>query len=350
MKNLIKIIILFFITVFFQSCYTYNKYWAYYGTGINDSSTPDLTLRKVDYKNKIEENKYLEKYIDYEIRNSIQTNLMLSKILQQYENKYKNILPFKSTSKMKRKINYIQDYQTLLNYMPPIGFQLDITYTPIQLKYSINGIPLIFYKITVKTYWYNEVYWKKYIQDTTLKHYYDVKKEFRNLKHYYDVKYKDTVDENSYLIAILPHLKTGPVTGGFNARNVDIMYFSKDFYSYYNSKSILDGMLYQTLYVYKDVYVTKQENWCKYCDNFNLNIIKRIKYCKPYPFHGNPKELIPYIYILSWSEYEPEDVFYEKRIGYQFYYTFYSNKYKKNYHVHYNARSGEFVKYTEIEK
>lgn len=69
-----------------------------------------------------------------------------------------------------------------------------------------------------------------------------------------------------------------------------------------------------------------------------------------YPYRGNPEYLNSFIYLMSWSKYAPEDVFFEKKHFYQFYYTFKSQRDEKNYRLHYNARNGKFVKYKEITK
>jgi hypothetical protein len=121
---------------------------------------------------------------------------------------------------------------------------------------------------------------------------------------------------------------------------IDMLIFSKQALSFYEYKS----RLYST-FIHNMPAKDKKKKDVKIIDGDTLYAYYPLVEQNYYPFKGDPAYLIPYIYIMSWSEYQPEDVFFEKRKGYQFYYTFYSNKHKMNYRLQYNARTGEFVKY-----
>lgn len=143
---------------------------------------------------------------------------------------------------------------------------------------------------------------------------------------------------------------------GYQNHNFNMLLLTKDALSYYDSKARLYSMFIHSMPAKykrkKDVKIIDGDTLYRY---YGERLIPG-NYAPPfsekrnekiyYPFKGDPAYLIPYIYIVSWSDYEPEDVFFEKRRGYQLYYTFYSNKHKRNYRLQYNARTGEFVKYT----
>ncbi len=184
---------------------------------------------------------------------------------------------------------------------------MEVKLNPIKLKYSIPGKAYDYYSVTIK--------------------------------------YKEN-DISIGLVAV--HFNkhycacTTCVTFG-KPKNLDYKFFFRHASSFLENKAEL-----YSLYVrdnaksYKKSKIVSGDTLYKYPSS---TIQEKRMY---YPFRGEPKDLIPYVYLLSWSDYEPEDVFFEKKQFKQFYYTFKSQRDGKNYRLHYNARNGKFVNYKEI--
>ncbi len=95
----------------------------------------------------------------------------------------------------------------------------------------------------------------------------------------------------------------------------------------------------------------KQLNGVKKRSSFYIFYKKNASYFYTIlPYMESPKKLEEYITIMSYSEYEPQFMEFEKKHFKQFYYTFRSLRDGKNYRLHYNARNGKFVNYKEIKR
>lgn len=287
--------------------------------------------------------KYKTNAVNYSIENGVQQNILLSQILIDYERCefLKKSLPYAGKRFHEIKLNEHPFFVNKQFEMPYLitanGYKLSVNYEKIDLKYTPIDVrpPLEFYKISINTSngkYYN---WKR-LEKNNLLNEDGVQYEHSNF-YLSDSVYKESLQNLLVAVAVHPYSHNwGP-----RIEDVDIFYLSKAFYSYYISKAILYGMAIESI---RDS-TCNLSRWNRY---IGLKAIKANRAFSYYPFHGNPQKLIPFIYIMSYGEYEPEDVFFEKKHFKQFYYTFNSLRDGKKYRLHYNARNGKFVNYKEI--
>ncbi|MCR4798912.1 MAG: hypothetical protein K5860_00210 [Bacteroidales bacterium] len=288
------------------------------------------------------------------------------------------------------------------NYFPPIGYILSMQVIPIELPFikrpseriyyrmaGIDGYIMNrwkFYKIIVNTTHDSQghkVYlWERFVEtamDSTLN---------KGLR--YENLYHDTIkipagiypiEKTSFLIAVDTKISTN-----------NILFLDKNFYSYDISKERLYRDFVKE-YVHlatqmSCTHITKLSRLGVYKAPNNKSYIKFLKedsvmnmedykkewerfHCDDidhyyllydystlgvpiieqncfYPFRESPDYLTFFMEIMSYNEYEPQFMEFEKKHFYQFYYTFKSLRDGKNYRLHYNARNGKFVNYKEI--
>ena len=307
----------------------YDRYTEYINASSIDSS-------KIAYEN------YKINAVNYSIENGVQQNILLSQILNDYEHYtfLRRSLPYahKRFDEIKLNANlFCFNKQFEMPYLITAnGYKLSVNYEKIDLKHTFIDAcpPLEFYKVSINTSdgkYYN---WRRFEKNNLLNN--GVRYEHSNLS---DSTYKKSFKNLLIAVAVHPYSRDlGP-----RIEDVDIFYLSKAFYSYYTSKAILYGMAVES--TKKNDSTSNLSKWNRY---IGFKAIKANREFSYYPFHGNPEKLIPFIYIMSYGDYEPEDVFFEKKHFKQFYYTFRSLRDGKNYRLHYNARNGKFVNYKEI--
>ena len=304
------------------------------------------------YSNHIVCDDSVSKVVDYSIRNGVQQNILLSQILKDYEKYpcFRSSLHYANKRYREPKLENCSHQYELTKLMPAIGYQLRVYYKKINLPYK-DLFPLDFYKVEVLMKDGQYYTWRCLYDDTMfhkdgITYYDDIYK-----KHIYHEVY-DSICNNSLrnlLIGVTVHPHSSVIGFTPSINTVDVFYLSKPFYSYYDSKTLLYIMMVQSNRKMENKYLIDSTSdiskWNRY---IGLKAIKANREFSYYPFHGNPEKLIPFIYIMSYGDYEPEDVFFEKKHFKQFYYTFRSLRDRKNYRLHYNARNGKFVNYKEI--
>jgi len=319
----------------------------------------------------------LDSIKDISIRSEVQNQLLSYYILRQYEDTYIKDdierIDSKKLYKINKKTNYsrqdmypmqFRTYNDILNYFPYYGYRLPINYERIDLKYNIpigeHYDSIIFYKVSVDKYFttptYRECnginhkfidtlcYWQKEITNDYLKDKVEIPREIYNVR---PICYGSPKGEYHRLASDIPFrfddlLIACRGNWYWNDRaHYEFLFLSKEFLSFHKSKELLYYRFVQDLLPKENVKEIKIDTSMYGIDT---------TFVMSFPaYKGNPKDLIPFIYIMSYSDYEPEDVFFEKRRGFTFFYTFYSLKYKKKVRVKFNTRTINFENYKFID-
>ena len=216
-------------------------------------------------------------------------------------------------------------FRDITTLIPPYGFSLDFSYTKIEkMKYSLPG-GYELYEVSINPFVYecsnikidSLVPWcNDFNQTYTHAEQPQIEKiiKKKSRQKFFNIK-------KTMLIAVRDRCS------GINCR-VNVLYLSKEFIGFYQSKDI-------AYYLFQEKKGGKEV--LKGNDNYKTEY---------YPLTA--QDLIPFIYIMSWSDYEPEEVYVEKEKGNIYYYKFYSNRLKKNIRVKFNNKTINFEKYSII--
>ncbi len=319
----------------------------------------------------------LDSIKDLSIRSEVQNQLLSYYILRQYEDTYikDDIKRIDSEKlyKINKKVNYspnymrnyLAAYNDILNYFPYNGYSLPINYERIDLKYNIpvakHYDSIIFYKVSIDKYYtrpmYTECnginyklidtlcYWQKEITNDYLKEKVEIPREIYRIR---PICSGPPKGEDFKLASDMPFRFDDLLIACrgdwfWNDRaHYEFLFLSKEFLSFHKSKELLYYRFVQDL-VPKENVKEIEIDTTHYGDIDTTFVMSFPAY------KGNPEDLIPFIYIMSYSDYEPEDVFFEKRRGFTFFYTFYSLKYKKKVRVKFNSRTINFENYEFID-